>query len=374
MPGPKPSVRYWASRNGYCVKVGGVQHLLASGPDDAPTGPTFLAALDQFKRVLEKDNLDKAGAGNTVRAVLDEYLQRCEGTDAPGTFRNKLTALRLFSERWGEMRVADVKPYHAESIISEKRKERVVTRRTGKARQTVRWTDGSVGMFVKSLKAAFNWAVEAELIPANPLRRVKCPANRTRARERVLTQAEHETVLRSLRLSSSAPLRRLILALENTGARPGEIYNARVGDFDREKGALVYYGDDKRREDEFRHKSAGKKDRVIFFTGGALDMMMTLTENRPADELVFPNSKGKPYTLKTIVTCFCAIRARTKIKGLCAYSYRHKFATEWLKKGLDIDTLAELMGNTPGTIRKHYSHLCYEHEHLREKLERFRAT
>jgi hypothetical protein len=39
MPGPKPTVRYWPSRKGYCVKFNGQQHLLMSGPDDAPSGP-----------------------------------------------------------------------------------------------------------------------------------------------------------------------------------------------------------------------------------------------------------------------------------------------------------------------------------------------
>ena len=32
----RASVRYWPSRGGYCCKLAGVQHLLASGPDDYP--------------------------------------------------------------------------------------------------------------------------------------------------------------------------------------------------------------------------------------------------------------------------------------------------------------------------------------------------
>jgi hypothetical protein len=53
--GRKPSVRYWESRKAYCCWIDGERHFLAHGPDDAPSGPTFLAALDQFKELLSKE-------------------------------------------------------------------------------------------------------------------------------------------------------------------------------------------------------------------------------------------------------------------------------------------------------------------------------
>ena len=94
----KPTVRYWSSRKGYCVKVAGVQHQLAAGPDDAPCGPVYLEAIDAFKRLMEKDSLPTAGDGNTVRAVLDAYLQAIEGKRKPGhvpaTPRRLQTVLR----------------------------------------------------------------------------------------------------------------------------------------------------------------------------------------------------------------------------------------------------------------------------------------
>jgi hypothetical protein len=50
----KPSVRYWPSRKGdgsFCV-FQGRQRELALGPDDAPTEPTYLAALAKFQDLL----------------------------------------------------------------------------------------------------------------------------------------------------------------------------------------------------------------------------------------------------------------------------------------------------------------------------------
>ena len=70
---------------------------------------------------------------------------------------------------------------------------------------------------------------------------------------------------------------------------------------------------------------------------------------------------------------FIKLRKRPQPPNLTAYSYRHQFATDILKAGRDIDTLAELMGNSPAVIRQHYSHLLADKQALREKLERFRA-
>lgn len=70
-PGPKPSVRYWASRKAYGCWIGPDQHILAKGPDDAPGGPTYLEALDQFRKLVAQD--DKVGTDDylIVRGICD---------------------------------------------------------------------------------------------------------------------------------------------------------------------------------------------------------------------------------------------------------------------------------------------------------------
>ena len=73
-----------------------------------------------------------------------------------------------------------------------------------------------------------------------------------------------------------------------------------------------------------------------------------------------------------IVDRFAKLRKKLEMPGLTAYSYRHTVATEMLKAGMDVDTLAELLGNSPVVIRQHYSHLLADARGLREKLEHFR--
>ena len=364
----KPSVRYWASRKGYCVKVNGVQHLLASGPDDAPSGPTYLVALDEFKRLMEVGNLDTAGDSNTVRVVLNAYLNAIENAVKPGTFRLRLQACKLFSDRWGSLRCADVKPFHCEQIITEMRRERKV------GMQICRWGDGQAGIFVMGLKAGFNWAVKQQLIDRNPLTTVSVPKSTTKSRERILTPEEHAIVLGALTTRRTTNLRHLIIALENTGARPGELCNAKVEDWHDDIGAVVYYRDSARKEDEFRHKSSRRKDRVIYFTGDALKMVRDIVRQRKPGQHIFPTRSGRRYEDRHLVGCFKELRKRTGLPHLVPYVYRHTFATWWLTKGESVEVLATLMGNTPAVIMHHYAHLLHEHDALRAHLERVRGT
>jgi len=81
-------IRYWPSRKGggyfcnYCRK----KCELALGPDDKPTGPTYLRALDAFKALLEeKPKPQPSPAGATVREVLETYPLHITKTKTLGT-------------------------------------------------------------------------------------------------------------------------------------------------------------------------------------------------------------------------------------------------------------------------------------------------
>ena len=90
----KASVRYWPGRKGggyYCVHQG-IRHELALGPNDAPDGPTYLAALEQFKQVMQKDQQ----ATPTVRVILETYLQHISTKKKAGTVELRLRAFTPF--------------------------------------------------------------------------------------------------------------------------------------------------------------------------------------------------------------------------------------------------------------------------------------
>src|SRR5437764_1281745 len=98
----KPSVRYFSSRNGFFCQHHGKQHRLADGPDDSPTGPTYLAALDAFKQLMQMGSVTTAKDRNTVRVVLETYLQHAQDKMRATTFERRVSQFALFCDDCGE--------------------------------------------------------------------------------------------------------------------------------------------------------------------------------------------------------------------------------------------------------------------------------
>src|SRR5262249_11763787 len=152
--------------------------------------------------------------------------------------------------------------------------------------------------------------------------------------------------------------------------RPSELGAATAADFDEKLGAIVFRKEMSRRSDRFSHKTARHKDRLIFLSGPTLETVKELAKRYPTGVL-FRRKNGLPFEKIHVVDGFIKLRRRLKMPGLTAYSYRHTWATEMLKAGMDVDTLAALMGNSPAVIRQHYSHLLADADALRGKLEQF---
>lgn len=353
----KPEVRYFDSRKAYYTTWQGQQHKLAGGPNDAPTGETYLKALRNFQTLMQQGTLDTAGDSNTVRTIFNAYLAAKEGKCRDSTFAIKRAMLPLLVAKCGDLKVSQVKPYHARTILDEQKT----------------WNNGTRWTFLKEVNSAFNWAVRQELIPRNPIRAVEMPSTKSKSRERIISAAEHDKVLASLTMKRQQSLRRIIVALENTGARPSELTSARVRDFNAKIGAVEYFADNVRAEDEHGHKTSGKGNhRVVYFTGDCLHMVKQLCEGKNPTDYIFTTNRGTPYVAKELTYSFGDIGDRLGIPHFCPYAYRHAFATRWLAQGKSIELLATLLGNSANIIRKNYSHLIHEHDTLRSQLEAFR--
>jgi integrase len=239
----------------------------------------------------------------------------------------------------------------------------------------VTWGPGSHRNFIIGVNAAFNWAVRSGLIPRNPLQGIDKPSSSSRGVEALLgTNAKEIDAAHARIIATSRPhWRPFIQALKDTGARPGEIAAATADDFRPDIGAFVFHKESNRRRGQFSHKTSKSKDRVIFLSGPTLTNVRELVAKYPTGPL-FRRMNGNAFGKVNFVDRFIKLRRRLKMPHLTAYSYRHTFATEMLKAGMDVDSLAELMGNSAVVIRLHYSHLLADVKGLREKLERFKTA
>lgn len=393
-----PEISYWPSRNGggYFCNYKRRKHQLALGPKDAPTGPTYKAAMAAFAALLEeKPKPVVQPKGRTVREVLDTYLARVQETKRAGTYEIRLRSFEPFVNHdtgrglLGEKPVAELTPMDVYAFLRFMEKPRHQKRRKEqKARKPVGWGSGSKRNCVTGLLAAFNWARRSKLIPENPIEGIEKDAGTSRGSEALIGTgaAEIEANHQKIMTASPPPYRPFLQALKDTGARPGELMGATAADFKAETGAFVFQKEATRTRDQFAHKTAKRKDRVIFLSGPTLDTvkeLVTLYPTGPLFRRVWPKGSkhrrkaggdAPPFTRVAIVDRFLKLQKRLKMPNLTAYSYRHTYATELLKAGMDVETLAELMGNSAVVIRQHYSHLLADTRALREKLERFKTA
>lgn len=83
---------------------------MAQGADDTPTGPTYLAALERFRKLLALE-ADKGTDHYLVSALLNQYRAHLKATrksDVPGMFEVMACG---FAEEFGGLRVCELKPH-----------------------------------------------------------------------------------------------------------------------------------------------------------------------------------------------------------------------------------------------------------------------
>lgn len=354
----RASVRYYASRSAYGCTYRGRQRILAKGPDDFPDGPTYTAAVQAFLDLTSLSNATVDPVGNPVRVVAEQYITFLERNTKrkPATIAIKKKWLKRFVKAYGDTRVATLTHIHVYDFCAEQG-----------------WGDGTVRILLLSLQSCFNWGVKSGLLASNPVKGIETPAPRSRGREIVLTAEEHTTILNTVSNRAAD----VFIALENSGARPGEIVGARGQDLDAARGAIVYYADVRRKEGELSHKTGSKgRDRVIYFTGECLAMVRRLAIAAGPNGHIFrprncSNTRGQ-WTQSDLYNRLQPAR-ETLGRAISLYSWRHTFAYNMLAAGMDIETLAVLMGTSAAMIREHYGHIADDTDRLRAKLEQARG-
>jgi integrase len=287
-------------------------------------------------------------------SVLDAYLTDVEAHRKPSTYSLCRRMLQAFCKELGAVRVRDLKPHQVSAWLTK-----METPRTHKTRGLVKWGPGTRRTALTALNAGFNWAVRQGLISKNPVAGMAKPGPRSRAADQLLKEEQHQQILKV------APPRFLeyLIALNDTGARPGEVARVTAADFQEQIGAWVLA--------DHKTDHTGKK-RVIYLTPKVIEMVRRLSARHPEGPL-FRNRIGRPWTCQSLSYQFRRLRKLLPLGRVSAYSYRHKFATEFLLKGGSLAYVAELQGNSVAMIEHHYGHLREHGTVLRNALLAFRG-
>lgn len=356
--GKKPSVRYWDSRGAYCCWIGKDQHVLARGPKDAPTGRTYLAALDRFRKLLELET-NKGTDAYLVSALLNQYrayLHATRKSAVPGIFE---IMVRGFAAEYGDKQVCDLQPHMLESWLAKQD----------------RWNNTSKAHAGTLILGAVSWARRKGFIKTDPLAgRVDLPVPVLRGREARMPEELMDLLITEAYANKmrSREWGEFLWVLRLTGARPGEIRNAEAHNYSR--GRLVFRWNT---QVGYVHKTARKtqRDRVIYLTPELQKHVEELVRNHPTGPL-FRTPRGAKWSLTSLCNKWQWLLKRPKVIEFCAehcipintmkvYNFRHSFITNWIERAGDIYTCAQICGTSVKMIEKRYGHPDVDRVHER---------
>jgi integrase len=308
------------------------------------------------KKLAEKQLIDELAARNipqddgegvraprwaTVSHILTAFLKHSREEHEPETAEWHERLLRLFQTLYGKVRYARIRKKHVKAWL----------KKSG-------YNPTSQNKALGVLKRAFNWAVEEELIPRNPIAHVKKP--RPLVRDRILTAEERRLILSSIK---GVAFREYVQAMTLTGCRPGEVARLTKEHVDLVRGVWIFT----------KHKTVKKtgKPRLVYLCPEALELTRRLVAERPEGPL-FLNSRNKPWTRNSVRLRFRTLRRKfPELKGVIAYTYRASFATDALEAGVGDATVAQLLGHQgTDTLHKFYARLSHKEEHMKDAAKK----
>lgn len=308
-------------------------------------------ALARVKLAGASQSTSPEGGEWLVARVCSDYLRYCQRSVASGSMSathqaSSIAFLNDFCSYCGALPVAELKKSHLQTWLENHASWRSpVTHRSA----------------ITIVQAALNRADELHDIP-NPLKGFKKPQSRPRLQS--FSPEEEET----LYAACEPCFRQFLYAAIHTGLRPfcelAKLTAEHVEVNDRGMMWRVY-------------SSKTKKTRKIPIQSAVAKLVRKLMETAPkgSGKPLFRNTKGQPWKRMTGVVRFLDLKKKLgwdldPVKSkYSSYTCRHTFAHRMLSgfwnggAGCSIETLAELIGDTPKVAFDHYGKEWGQHYH-----------
>ena len=382
---PKPWFR--EARGEWFVTIGGVQNNL---------GHHKKLAFERFYELMRQPQERKVDPRSVI-PIINAFLDWVKQHRSPDTFEWYRYRLERFAAKYPDLRVDDMKPFHAQKWVDSYPDFAVTSRRN----------------YLRSIKRCLAWAVKQGYLDKNPLLALEVPA--AEGREVVIEPEEFEKLLSFCRDEN---FRDLVVLTWETGCRPQESLRVETRQVDLVHQRWVFP----------RKGSKGKKaPRIVYLNDEALKITQKLMLRNSSGPL-FRNVDGMPWTTDAVNCAFDRLQARmgrmemtarkiavddaaiaafiptlnpkrktagrelnktdAELRGearrklttrlassfvprYSLYAIRHSWATRALKSGLDGLTVAILMGHSdPSTLARVYQHLAHDPQHMLDQAKR----
>ena len=262
----------------------------------------------------------------TITLLVQRFLDRPRKASTQKLYKFYLD---LFLERKHSFQVTDLKVFHLTELM-DKRSDR--------------------HGLCKVVKTCFKWLNDNEYIDRDPFAKVKTPPCPKRGESAYIPPERWSQIVDKVH----DDLLDILTVLKETGCRPQE---ARIIEARHLQGQCCVLTLDE--------SKGGQTQRVIHLSDAAYAILQRLRLKYPEGPLL--RARGKPWKAQQLAN-------RCNRLGFQCYQLRHTWATNAILRGLDLQTIAVLMGHSDLTmLSKIYSHIQKRDSHLQEALQRVTA-
>ncbi len=269
----------------------------------------------------------------------------------------------------GERNIMEIGRRDIQEFLTQQKKD-------GNMRNGERLSATSTNMMLSVLNLAFEYACDMEYIEENPCVRVRRTKTEAKKVEAFTIEEQRAIEAEIVRLDDKR-FHGILLCLY-TGLRIGELLGLTWNDIDFERGVIkitktVYREKDENGVWQFCVDTPKTKssDRVIPLPEYIMKMLRqdkTLAQT----QFVVENKKGERMSIRSYQYLFEKLTERAGVRKLNFHALRHTFATRAIECGIDIKTVADIMGHQNASITlNRYAHCMLDHKiEMMQKLPR----
>lgn len=205
----------------------------------------------------------------------------------------------------------------------------------------------TVNKKLRTIRAFFNQGIRLNLVTHNPAK--ACQFLKCENAQRCLSSEEFNQLLEVM---EGSPLKNVVIVAVETAMRAGELVRLERPDLNFDVKEIAV-----------RHKKGqrvkGGKERYVPMSDKALDVVGGLVRSR---DIVFLNTKGRPYTVKALSDSFRRFRRKAKLaEGIRFHTLRHTAISWMLESGVPMEYIRVIAGHSSISVTQLYTHVSPQH-------------
>jgi integrase len=284
---------------------------------------------------------------------VEQFLRISEQQHRPKTYElhcgNCKVLKRFFRGEW----LDEI----TQGMVEDFKVTRIQEKRWGKRKQTA-VSGVTVNRALSTLRLIFNHAERCGFRVSNPVKHVTF--FREVGRTRIISIEEEHSYL----AAASQPLRDIARIMLDTGMRPEEVFRMERGNIDFGQRTMF---------NPFGKTRAARRKLTM------TDDVWSILKRRAASSespYVFPSPDRPQTPIGSVRKAHDAAVRRTNIApAFRLYDLRHTYASRAVMAGVDLPTLAALLGHTSVQMTMRYVHPAEEHKReATAKIERFKKA